>query len=846
MNIAFDSTAMLNPYSLKRGIGNFALNQLTTMLNMDKLNNYYFLNFYSDSFSFADYGVKNENLKEFYFYCGNETEKPGFLLSNYEYLGIIGNIVKKFIKKNKIDVFYITSPFDPHVFPYEKEWFEGVKVITIAYDIIPFIMREHYLKDTRALIKYYKQVSVLRYSDKIFSISQSTKSDLINYLSIDESKIDVIYGGSDSRYCPMQIQDNEKHSLFKKYHVSPPYIICIGGDDIRKNIDNLIIAYSKMPLELIKQYQLVIICKLSENSIRKYNNLIESYGVENRVILTGYVEDEDMPAFYNLASLLAFPSQYEGFGLPIVEAFACGIPILTSNNSSLGEIAKDAAILVDPFNIEDITCGLITALTSTNLEVMIQKGFERLKMFRWDNVAKESIDIIENLKIDNKKSKSKFQRIAFFTPLPPMQSGISDYSVDIINALSKYLDIDVYIDDGYEPSCKLNGNTRIYSHRKYIENHNQYTDTIYQVGNSHFHIYMNSYIRKYSGTIVLHDYNLHGLIRFVSFTLFENMELYREYLKEDFDTEEVDKFLRLFKEGKTDIYTSTIETNGWITNYSKKFIVHSNYTCKKLLERNIPRQIATIRHYAKIEPASDTSAVRKKYGYNQEDIIFASFGFTQRSKRSIQILKAFRNLSKEYGNIKYVFVGELTNEIKELTQSFIVDEGLSDKITITGYLELSDFLEYIDMCDICLNLRYPYTGETSGALMRILAKGKCVIINDIGSFSEIPNDCCFKLPSVADMKQEEEIDAIYSAMKQLLENENLRTALSQNALKYAKENLDINIIAKQYYEFLMNDNAPALTEELLGHIMATEIIPNRYTPEEIQKFSKTLAYTTKY
>jgi len=841
LNIAFDATAILGPMSKNRGIGNYALSQFKTMMELDKINHYYFLNFFEE-FTFKMGGFENKNLKEFYFDCGIDR----FLACNKDYEEIIGDIIQKFIKENEIDVFYITSPFDGHIFTYKKEWFEGVNVVATIYDIIPYVMKDTYLSDNKSYEWYMGCAANLKWINRLLVISGSVKNDLIKYLCLDEKKIDIIYGAVDDRYRKIDITYDEKKNLYEKFNIKEHFIMCTGGDDSRKNMKELIKAYSKLPESLINKFQLVIVCKLSPNAVQIYTDAILKYGLEERVVLTNFVSDDELLQLYNLASLMAFPSKYEGFGLPVVEAFACGTPVLTSNNSSLGEIAKGAAVLVDPFNIEDITRGLEFILTEADTDQNIKNGYEKLKMFQWSNVATNALCAINQLKpIKTREDKSK-KKIAFFTPLPPLESGISDYSVDILNNLSRYFDIDVYIDDNYTATCSLNENIRVYNHKYFKKNSSKYFDILYQVGNSLFHTYMYSYIKKYKGTVVLHDYNMHSVAQAEALHKQKNnMKLYRDYLLEDFSEDVVKFFLDDLKNGSSQLKTSEMELNGFITNYAAKIIVHSDEAREKLLRKNIATNVRTIRSYATIMPLQDAIITKEKYGYLIDDIIISSFGHIHETKRVIPILNAFNRLCRKYENVRYLFVGKLDLQMVDIFQQYIEANALEGRVTVTGYVDLAAFEDYIDLSDICLNLRYPYNGETSGSLMRILSKGKCVIVNNIGSFREIPDDCCLKIPDAKELTNAIEIDVIYDAMETLVANEEYRRKLSESARRYAEEELDINVIAKQYYDYILEELTHGLNEKTLRNIIDYELKPKEYTDNAIRNLVKTLAYSIK-
>jgi len=838
MNIAFDATAILGPMSKNRGIGNYALSQFRAMLEADQDNHFFLLNFFEEFTFFSDYPSKN-NLKEFYFDCGIDR----FLISNPEYGDLIGDIIKKFNERNNIDIFYITSPFDSHIITYKKDWFEGVKVVATVYDIIPYVMKDVYLSDKITYKWYMECAETLQWMDKLLVISGCVKDDLNKYMGINKSKIEVIYGAVHDRYMKIEIDEERKGELLNRYGITDSFIMCTGGDDDRKNMKGLIEAYAKMPEYLKERYQLAIVCKLSHHAVQIYSDVIAKNGVSGRVILTNFVTDEELVLLYNLASLMAFPSKYEGFGMPVVEAFACGTPVLTSNNSSLGEIAKGAAVLVDPFSTKDITKGLVYALTEADLSQNIEKGYEKLAIFQWSNVADITLRAINQLEIKKIIIAEEKKLIAFFTPLPPLESGISDYSVDILHNLSQYVDIDVYIDDQYKPECSFNDNIHVYNHKLFSSKSRKYFDIIYQIGNSFFHTYMYPYIKKYKGTVVLHDYNMHSVAQAEAlYRQKNNMKLYKEYLLEDFSDDVVKTYLDDLKAGKTQVKVNEMEINGFITNYAKKIIVHSDEAKEKLLKINIARNVRTIRHYAKISSLPDSVAAKKKYGYAKDDIILSSFGHVHDTKRVIPILNAFNQLCKKYDNVRYLFVGKLADQLTNIFKKYIDENNLENKVTVTGYIDLPTFEDYIDLSDICFNLRHPYNGETSGSLMRILSKGKSVVVNDIGSFGEIPDDCCVKLPNVSSMTQISEIDAIYEAMELLVSKPEKRWHLAESARKYAEEHLDINIIAKQYFDNILEQSRNDLNEEILNKIRDYEIRLKKYNEEAILKISKTLAY----
>ena len=840
MNIAFDATAILGPMSKNRGIGNYALSQFTGMINQDKNNHYFFMNMIEKDYCLGDLITNKDHFTEDFI----DTGKDHVLLRNPAYEKVIWNVIKRYLRENDIDIFYITSPFESSYMLYQKEWFENVRVVVTVYDIIPYVMKHHYLADKTTYDWYMRCVDNLRWADELYVISESVKTDLIEYLHFPAEQIKVIWGAVDEKYGIVNVSEADKKALMKKFGVTKPFIMCTGGEDGRKNLDGLVRAYSLMPEPIRAKYQLVVVCKLSENGLKALRGAAKKAHVEDDVIFTNFVTDQELIQFYNLASLMAFPSKYEGFGLPIVEAWACGTPVLTANNSSLCQIGGDAAVLVDADSDKSIAKGMADMLADEKiLADYAQRGAKRLELYRWKKINDDIIALLDQIRPYKRETESQTgrPRIAFFTPLPPIESGISDYSEDIISELCKYCDIDVFIDDGYKPTSVFPENVAIYGYKEYPARSSDYLDTVFQMGNSDFHFYMYDFIRKYHGTVVLHDYNLHGAFYYRAVTVGKkDYALYRDFVRADFPDGSKDSYIESVSHGGgPDIFG--IALNSYLMDHAARIIVHSEEAKRGLLARNIARHVEVIASYAVITPLADRDAVKEANGYKKEDVVLSAFGGISRTKRALPLLKAFAKLHEEFPQTKLLFAGKLADDIKSEFKSLVREYDLSESVQVTGYIEIDKFKEYIDMTDICLNLRYPSNGETSGSLMRILAKGRCVVVNDIGSFSEIPDRACIKIENVGKMGEEREPDAIYEALRTLLEDPDEQARIEKAARRFAEEHLDLRIVAKHYYDYLcMACDAPAVTEEVLNTLRQD---PN-LSQADISGIAGTLAYAT--
>jgi len=268
------------------------------------------------------------------------------------------------------------------------------KVLTI-YDMTLFDSSKWYKPISRLRVQKLIKLSTKK-ANKIIAGSKNTKQDIIKILKLPCDKIKVIYIGIDDIYSP--IADKYKLGNIKnKYKIDSKFILHVGSLQARKNIPRLIEAYSKLPVELLEKYQLVIAGKRSWK-VEKIFAKVKQLKLEDRVVFTGFVADDDLPLLMNAAALLAFPSLYEGFGIPPLEAMACGTPVVASNTSSIPEVVGDAALLFDPYNVEEITEAMYRVLTDEQLrDKLRQRGIERVKQFSWENAARETLQVYKEV-----------------------------------------------------------------------------------------------------------------------------------------------------------------------------------------------------------------------------------------------------------------------------------------------------------------------------------------------------------------------------------------------------------------------------------------------------------------
>jgi glycosyltransferase involved in cell wall biosynthesis len=222
---------------------------------------------------------------------------------------------------------------------------------------------------------------------KIITISEFSKKEIVRLLNVPEQKIQVIYCGANTKFRG-NITPGEPRLIEPKN-----YILSVSSLEPRKNITNLILAFKKMALSDV---HLVLVG--SRASVFANNELKDLTQLQKNIIFIGYLSDDQLARLYNNAKLFVYPTFYEGFGLPPLEAMACGCPVVVSNTASLPEVCGDAAYYVDPYNVESIAEGMHKMLTDEALrQSLIKKGLERAKLFSWEKSAKKYIEVIEEV-----------------------------------------------------------------------------------------------------------------------------------------------------------------------------------------------------------------------------------------------------------------------------------------------------------------------------------------------------------------------------------------------------------------------------------------------------------------
>lgn len=370
MKISIDARG-INLYN-GTGIGTYTENLVIELLNIDKQNEY------SLFWTGTDYErFKKDNSKIIF-----TSKKHGGFYENYYF--------PNFINNNNIDIHHIPQNGIGLCDNYKNNC-----IVTI-HDLIPYILPD--TTGRRYLERFLKNMpSIIDTAKGILTVSEYSKKDILKFFNhIPEEKVFVTPLAANSNFKPLD-KNYCKNYVKEKFNLNTPYILYIGGFSVRKNAKELILAFDKIFKDLKEPHTLLLAGSLKDEGM-KLAQMVENLPNKNNIIFTGFIEDSLLPVLYNGAEAFVYPSFYEGFGLPPLEAMSCMTPVITSNVTSIPEVAGDACILIDPSRRQDLEESLVNLLNNNSLkETLSKKGYERSLKFSWRETAIKTLSAYEKI-----------------------------------------------------------------------------------------------------------------------------------------------------------------------------------------------------------------------------------------------------------------------------------------------------------------------------------------------------------------------------------------------------------------------------------------------------------------
>jgi glycosyltransferase involved in cell wall biosynthesis len=368
-------------WSYGTGIGNYTYCLIQKLNELDTINDYTFL--WADNCPMPHIPFTREYS---FYHLPKDDEREMFEMPYW-------------LTKEKADVFHL--PQNGFRIPDTK----SCKIVVTIHDLIPYFLPE--MVRPSFLNRFINEMpAIVERADRIITVSGASKNDIQKIFKVDPAKIVVIPSAPASSYRVFPKQDT-RQKLARRYGIKKPYLLYVGGLNPRKNIMELIYAFSKIYRDLPGGQKLLIFGPAGKH-LDRLQLLVKTLNLEKEVIFPGFVKSEDLPLFYNGADLFVYPSLYEGFGLPPIEAMACGTPVITSNVSSLPEVVGDSALLINPYDTLALANGIFRVLNDESLrESLIKKGLKHCRKYNWTRIATEMLGVYREVMNESRESPYK-------------------------------------------------------------------------------------------------------------------------------------------------------------------------------------------------------------------------------------------------------------------------------------------------------------------------------------------------------------------------------------------------------------------------------------------------------
>jgi glycosyltransferase involved in cell wall biosynthesis len=642
-------------------------------------------------------------------------------------------------------LYHVGSPFE--YVPFDRIWPQpayagGMRLVVTLYDLIPNLFPDVYLREPGTRSWYVTRLQLLLRADRVLAISEATAADAVRDLGVPRDRVVVVGAGVSDRFRRPTSRGDALATVRNALPwLEPGYIFYVGGIEPRKNIDRLLEAYARLPDELRRRHQLVVVCRVTPAEREALDRRLRGLGVSDRVRFPGYLPDELLTTLYQAAELFVFPSLYEGSGLPIAEARACGAPVVASRSSSLLELVHEEEALFDPHDTVSIAATLERVLRDDALRARL--GEQELdERHTWRGVADRTAAAYDELLALPPRARPRRRPLALVTPLPPQRSGVADYSYRLLAGLSELCRVDAYVevspDDVQAPEgvavmplSQLEPTERA---------RGRYDAVVYCLGNSEFHAHALAWLRRRPGMVLGHDVRLSGLY---AWTAANRPEL------------EPRGFYGALHAMYGHRLPPELGAAGWLAYedadrygvymareaiaLSERFLVHSTYAAA------IARLDALPGDEGKIEVLGFACPEPEEFPREATaEPVVATFGLVAPVKQTEKVIRAFAHLAHPTARLAVVGPPGAGGALEESRQ-LIAELGLADRAEVTGEVDGEAFRGWIGRTTLAVQLRFTSNGESAGSVADCFAAGTPTVVPELGSWRELPDDCVVKV-----------------------------------------------------------------------------------------------------
>jgi glycosyltransferase involved in cell wall biosynthesis len=703
-------------------------------------------------------------------------------------------------------VYHIGSPFE-HAVPLEALWPRaaqagGARLVVTLYDLIPRLFPDWYLADPLTRKHYETCLALVRRADRVFAISTTTEDDAVEHLGVRPERIRMVGTGVASHFARPPDQLAALAAVQTALPaVEPGFLLYTGGIDPRKNIAGLLEGYAALSDDVRRAHQLVVVCAVTAGQRADLEETSRRLLIADRIVITGFVSEELLVALYQATALFVFPSLYEGFGLPVAEAIACGAPVAVSRTRATAELMPEPAAQFDPQEPRSVAEVVSRCLTDRDLNARL--GDSQLPTSAsWKSVAEQMATAYAELAATGRRVRRRRRpRIAVVTPLPPQRSGVADHSYHLIEALSRYVDVDAALDGSLGTGTAPPG-VRVLGPRSFDAADGLagiYDRVFYCLGNSAFHEVALELLLRRPGVVIAHDVFFTGV--------YGHLAAARpRVLPDGFDgalrAMYGDRLHAPTAEGAFDF--SQANRHGILMArqaiaQSEVFLVHSNHAAQ-LARLDAAR---ADEHKIEVIPFGGPPAVEdaKERADSDEDFVVGTFGLVSPAKQTAKLIEAWRFVTAKVPTARLAIVGSEAEPGASIRlEAVTVHCGVGATVTQTGDVPEPAFRDWIARAAIAVQLRAGSSGESSAIVAQTLAAGVPTIVTDIGAARELPDEAVVKVHR--DITAPELAEAIVRLLRSPVQ----RAALARAGRQFAAEHSFQRVAKLLYDRYIANQN----------------------------------------
>jgi glycosyltransferase involved in cell wall biosynthesis len=696
-------------------------------------------------------------------------------------------------------ILHVASPFELEV-PIHRLWpaaaaTRGMRLVVTLYDLIPEIFPERYLADPGLRRRYRARLELVRAADAILAISETTARDAAELLHIPDERIVVVGAAAGASYArPAATAEALAGARAAVGGLESQFVLYTAGMDDRKNFQGLFRAWSRLPESVRDAWQLVMVCSMDDPTRNHLEHLAREVGIESRLLLPGFVPDAVLRLLYQSTDLFVFPSLYEGYGLPIAEALACGARTIGSSTSSVAELLAPEAQF-DPADDDAMASAIERALTDDALQAKLDEQ-ARMPLPGWDAVADRVAVVYERLLARPQPPARRRPLVAVVTPLPPAASGVADYSYRLLEALFEHCDVHAFADGRRFVDPELGpprapGGLEVLPVRRLLEQERArggYDCVVYCLGNSQYHAGALAQLRHRSGIVLAHEVRLTDLYALSADEPGAVPEGFAACLTAMYDglpagTGESGR-LAPDEAERLGVLMATE-----VAELADRFVVMSDFAADRVRLDVRPEDADRIRivPFGMPDPVQDATPVAER------EMLIASFGVVNEIKQYSLLVAALPAVLERCPDAQLAFVGPCADADREELAAQAAAFAVSDRVTVTGAVTAAEYAAWLDRAAIAVQLRRTANGESSAAVADCLAASAVLVVTGIGAGRDLPDAAVVRVSS--DVSAGE----LAAVVGDLLDDPARRATLAAAGREHAASN-SFAIVARRLFE----------------------------------------------